>query len=165
MKKVILDACCGGKMFHTDKNNPLVLFMDIRREPPSKLSNRAIFSIEPDIVGDFTQIHFLDNTFSMVIFEPPHLRCGKKSFLFKKYGTLDKNWKETLRRGFNECFRVLRPQGTLIFKWSDGYKPLADILKLAPAHPIIVHSASSQIGKNKTHFCVFMKLKGDNKWQ
>ncbi len=156
--KPILDACCGGKMFHTDKQNPAVMFMDIRREPPTKLSNRAIFSVEPDIVGDFTQIHFLDNTFSMVIFDPPHLRCGKKSFLFKKYGTLDKNWKETLRKGFNECFRVLRPQGTLIFKWSDGYKPLEDVLQLAPAQPIIVHSTPSQSGKKKTHFCVFMKL-------
>lgn len=28
----ILDACCGGKMFWFDKNNPEVLFTDIRRE-------------------------------------------------------------------------------------------------------------------------------------
>lgn len=27
--KEILDACCGGKMFYFDKNNPNVLFQDI----------------------------------------------------------------------------------------------------------------------------------------
>ena len=28
--KLILDACCGGKHFWFDKNNPLTLFMDKR---------------------------------------------------------------------------------------------------------------------------------------
>lgn len=28
--KPILDACCGGKMFYFDKNDPRVLFQDIR---------------------------------------------------------------------------------------------------------------------------------------
>lgn len=30
--KPILDACCGGKMFYFDKNDPRVLFQDIRKE-------------------------------------------------------------------------------------------------------------------------------------
>lgn len=145
-------------MFHTDKHNPVVCFMDIRKEPPSKLSNGAIFAVEPDIVGDFTQMPFADNSFSMVLFDPPHLRCGTKSFLFKKYGTLSNNWEETLRKGFAECFPVLRPHGTCIFKWSSSYKPLAEVLKLAPAQPIIVHNSPSQSRKAKTSFCVFMKL-------
>lgn len=29
--KKILDACCGGKMFYFDKNDPRVLFQDIRQ--------------------------------------------------------------------------------------------------------------------------------------
>lgn len=30
--KLILDACCGGRMFYFDKNNPNVLFADIRNQ-------------------------------------------------------------------------------------------------------------------------------------
>lgn len=157
MKKVILDACCGGKMFHTDKSNPLVLFMDIRHESPQKLSNGATFSVSPDIIGDFTKMPFASNTFYMVVFDPPHLRCGEKSFMFKKYGTLTAKWKDTIRSGFEECFRVLRPYGTLVFKWSDSFKKLPEILKLSPCAPIIVHSATSKSGQKRTHFAVFMK--------
>lgn len=29
-KKIILDACCGSRMFWFDKKNPYVLFQDIR---------------------------------------------------------------------------------------------------------------------------------------
>ena len=156
--KPILDACCGGKMFYPDKNNPAVCFMDIRHENPQKLSNGAIFSVAPDIVGDFTKMPFANNTFYMVIFDPPHLRCGEKSFMFKKYGTLTGDWKNTIQRGFGECFRVLRPQGTLIFKWSDSFKPLDEVLKLSPIQPVIIHKAISNSRKKRTYFAVFMKL-------
>ena len=30
--KIILDACCGSRMFWFDKENPLALFADIRDE-------------------------------------------------------------------------------------------------------------------------------------
>lgn len=30
--KLILDACCGSRMFWFDKKNPLALFADIRDE-------------------------------------------------------------------------------------------------------------------------------------
>ena len=156
--KPILDACCGGKMFHTNKQTPAVLFMDIRAEGPQKLSNGATFSVAPDVIGDFTKMPFRSNTFYMVIFDPPHLRCGNKSFMFKKYGTLGAGWRETLRRGFAECFRVLRPRGTLVFKWSDSFKPLDEVLKLAPIQPVIIHKAISNSQSKRTHFAVFMKL-------
>lgn len=160
----ILDVCCGGKMFYPDKNNSNVCFMDIRREAPQKLSNGAVFQVKPDIIGDFTNIPFASNLFYMVIFDPPHLRCGEKSFMFKKYGTLTADWKNTIQRGFEECFRVLRPFGVLIFKWSDSFKKLPDILKLAPCKPVIVHTAiMSKSLKKRTHFAVFMKLQQEKK--
>lgn len=31
MRKTILDACCGGKMFYFDKHDERVLFQDIRK--------------------------------------------------------------------------------------------------------------------------------------
>ena len=32
MDKIILDVCCGSRMFWFDKNNPAALFVDIRNE-------------------------------------------------------------------------------------------------------------------------------------
>ena len=37
---------------------------------------------------------------------------------------LNENWKEEIRAGFKECFRVLKPNGTLIFKWSEVQFPI-----------------------------------------
>ena len=36
--KIILDACCGSRMFWFDKENPLVLFTDIRDEEHTPVS-------------------------------------------------------------------------------------------------------------------------------
>lgn len=48
----------------------------------------------------------------LVVFDPPHLnKLGKSSWMAKKYGVLGLDWKEDLRRGFSECFRVLGPMG------------------------------------------------------
>lgn len=73
MDKPILDACCGGKMFYFDKNDPRVLFMDYRKiqtqlKDRNKLRN---FEVKPDVIGDFTQMEFADATFRMVVFDPP----------------------------------------------------------------------------------------------
>ena len=51
--------------------------------------------IEPDIIGDFRNIPFDDNTFYMVVFDPPHLlKVGENSWLAKKYGKLSESWPE-----------------------------------------------------------------------
>jgi ubiquinone/menaquinone biosynthesis C-methylase UbiE len=72
--------------------------------------------------------------------------------LAKKYGKLDKEtWKEDLKKGFSECFRILKPNGTLIFKWNEEQIKLRDILKLSNYKPIIGNR------KDKTHFVVFIK--------
>lgn len=155
--KPILDACCGGKMFWVDKKDKRILSMDIRVNPPEKLSNGSLFAVTPDIVADFRDIPFPDSSFSMVIFDPPHLRCGRRSFLFKKYGTLEKDWKDTLTKGFSECFRVLKPNGTLIFKWSDNFKKLSEILELTEEKPVITHKTKSNSGTAFTYFVVFLK--------
>lgn len=156
--KAILDACCGGKMMYFNKNDPRVLTQDIRVVPRHKIeSNGSYFEVNPDVVGDFTKMTFPDSSFSMVIFDPPHLRCGKTSFMFYKYGTLDANWKETIRKGFAECFRVLRPNGTLIFKWCDSYKSIDTVLALSPEIPIFYHKTISKSGAKYTYFVVFVK--------
>ena len=154
----VLDACCGGRMFYFDKHDPRVLGQDIRTVPRHKIaSNGSYFEVRPDVVGDFRKMTFPDESFSLVIFDPPHLYCGESSFMFYKYGSLRPTWKEDLRQGFSECFRVLKLHGTLIFKWCDSFQPLSSLLELTPYKPLLSHSAPSRSNARKTYFVVFVK--------
>ena len=112
-------------------------------------------TIAPDIVADFTALPFETGIFALVVFDPPHFeRNGDTSWCAKKYGTLKGDWREELRKGFAECFRVLRPEGVLVFKWNETDIPVSQILALTPEKPLF----GNRCGKsNKTHWIVFMK--------
>lgn len=69
--KIILDACCGGRMFWFDKNNPLTVFQDIRKEEFIACDGRKI-AVNPDIIGDFRNMQYPDSSFKLVVFDPPH---------------------------------------------------------------------------------------------
>lgn len=150
MKK-ILDVCCGSKMFWFDKNREDTVYMD-NREFEGILCDGRKLEVKPDIIGDFRNIPFPDKTFRLVVFDPPHLlKAGENSWLVKKYGRLSENWKEDLEQGFKECFRVLKDDGVLIFKWSEEQIKLAEILKLTDRKALFGNKRA------KTHWIVFIK--------
>ena len=148
----ILDACCGSKMFWFDKENEDVVFMDNRQLEDTLCDGRKLI-VNPDILADFRDIPFKDNTFYLVVFDPPHLiKAGDNSWLAKKYGKLNENtWKDDIKQGFNECMRVLRRNGTLVFKWNEEQIKLTEILKIIEHKPLFGNKRS------KTHWLVFMK--------
>ncbi|MDX0622876.1 SAM-dependent methyltransferase [Sinorhizobium medicae] len=151
----VLDPCCGSKMFWFDKNNPVVEFGDIREETIA-LADRTL-SIAPDGIMDFRNLPYPDEQFKMVVFDPPHLtRAGKDSWLRAKYGVLDRdNWEQHIREGFAECFRVLEPDGFLIFKWAETHIPVSKVLSLTDRQPLFGHPSGKRAG---THWICFMKL-------
>ena len=147
----ILDVCCGSRMFYFDKEHEDVTYMDIRELNTSLCDGRKLIVV-PDIIGDFRDIPFNDESFYMVVFDPPHLvKGGDKSWLVQKYGRLNESWPEDLKQGFDECMRVLKPNGTLIFKWNEEQIKLAEVLKCFSQKPILGNKRS------KTHWLVFMK--------
>jgi len=159
---VILDPCCGGRMWWFNKQHPGVIYGDKRREVLSvtdrshgKADGRRVLSIDPDQVLDFRALPFADDVFQLVAFDPPHLvRAGKKSWMAAKYGKLVRDWREDLRAGFAECFRVLRPHGVLVFKWNETQVKVREVLELAPVAPLFGNTSGRKAG---THWIVFMK--------
>ena len=150
MKK-ILDACCGSRMFWFDKENENVVFMD-NRELEDILCDGRKLEVKPDIVADFRNIPFKDNSFYLVVFDPPHLKqIGETSYMAKKYGKLNENWTTDIKQGFKECMRVLKPNGTLIFKWNEQQIKLKEILEIIDYKPLFGNR------RDKTHWLVFMK--------
>lgn len=159
----ILDVACGSRMFYFDRSDTRVLFCDIRsgvftvtdRSHGREDGTRSV-SIKPDRVEDFRRLSFSDATFQVVVFDPPHLyRAGPNSWMRHKYGALGpKTWREDIRAGFSECFRVLRPFGVLIFKWAETQIPLRDVLSLTDERPIFGHPSGKRAG---THWVMFLK--------
>lgn len=153
-QKEILDVCCGSKMFWFDKKDKRVLFTDIRKEEHILCDGRKL-EIKPDIIMDFRDLKFPDNHFKLVVFDPPHLqKLGKNSWMAKKYGVLGKNWKDDLKKGFDECWRVLEKHGVLVFKWSERDIKIKEILKLFVEKPLFGHTT----GRNgNTKWILFLK--------
>lgn len=152
--KLILDACCGPRMMWFDKQNPLAVFMDIRDEECTLCDGRNL-EVHPDVVGDFRNMPFEDATFRLVVFDPPHLvRLGANSYTAHKYGKLFSSWETDLKQGFDECMRVLKPEGILIFKWNETQIATSRIIKIFGVNPLFGHKS----GKNsKTQWMCFLK--------
>ncbi len=161
-KKRVLDPCCGGRMMWFDPEHPDVVFGDLRSETlvvtdrsHGNKSGTRTLRIEPDALLDFRALPYHDNTFRLVAFDPPHLvRAGPRSWLAAKYGKLGQDWREDLRQGFAECFRVLDNDGVLIFKWNETQVKVGEVLALTPMRPLFGHPTGR---KGLTHWLVFMK--------
>lgn len=158
----VLDPASGGRMMYFNRQSPVVIFGDQRRETLTvtdrshgNASGTRTIHIHPDMLMDFRALPFPDQTFKLVVFDPPHLvRAGARSWLAAKYGTLGDNWQDDLRAGFAESWRVLDWEGTLVFKWAEVQVSLRDVLALAPQRPLF---GSARSGKNKTHWLCFFK--------
>lgn len=156
----VLDVCCGSRMFWFDKEDNRAVFSDIRAEEHTLCDGRRLV-ISPDVISDFRALPFADSSFPVVVFDPPHLeRAGDNAWMGKKYGRLNKEtWRDDLRAGFAEAFRVLWPHGVLVFKWNETQIPTREILALTPVKPMIVQ----RTGKNdKTHWILFVKGNGND---
>ena len=161
--RTVLDPCCGSRMFWFDRSDERAVFSDNRREShtltdKSSAGGSRELVISPDVDADFRDLPFKSNRFHLVVFDPPHLVSnGSKGWLAKKYGKLGADWRDDLRAGFAECFRVLRPNGTLIFKWNEHEIPVSKILALTDHKPLF----GNRCGKTaKSHWIVFMKPEG-----
>ena len=154
--KPILDPASSMRAFYFDKQDDRVVFGDIREDETHLLTNGQTITIKPDQVMDFRAIPYPDESFQCVVFDPPHmLGLSEKSWMRKKYGVLEKDtWQDDIRRGFTECFRVLKPSGTLIFKWNEVSILLKDILALTDQKPVLGHPSGKRMG---THWVLFIK--------
>ena len=113
-----------------------------------------------------------DKSFSMVVFDPPHLlrNAGKSKMADMygslnekasptgyqqiKYGALYSDWRDMLAKGFKECFRVLKPGGFLIFKWNETQISLREVLSCFSRRPVFGHTTTK---RRDTHWMTFYK--------
>lgn len=153
--KKILDATCGSKMMWFEKNHPNTLYADKRTETHTLCDGRVL-EINPDVEYDFTDMPFENNSFYLIVFDPPHLnKLGKNSWMAKKYGKLFPDWEMDIKAGFDECMRVLKPNGTLIFKWNENQIKVNRIIEIIETTPLFGHPSGKH---GQTIWMTFMKL-------
>ncbi len=76
--------------------------------------------------------------------------------MIKEYGCLNKEtWKEDIKKGFEECWRVLDDYGILVFKWNESSIKKKEVLEVIEREPLFGHP---NLSKTKTHWFVFMKI-------
>lgn len=151
----VLDPACSSRMMWFDKADPRATFGDIRDDGEIECSDGRTINVSPDVLLDFRALPFPDASFWHVVFDPPHLkRLGRDAYMAQKYGRLAATWKDDLESGFAECFRVLKPHGTLIFKWNEDQIPVRDVLSLTPEQPLYGHRSGRL---SKTHWIAFIK--------
>lgn len=69
-EKLVLDPCCGGRMFYFNKEDERVLYCDIRNIDTHLCDGRE-FKVSPDMIINFADMPFEDNSFNQVVFDPP----------------------------------------------------------------------------------------------
>jgi hypothetical protein len=164
MGKIVLDACCGGRMMWFDKSDERCLFADCRSEDLDVshcTTNPGKKSVRPDQIHDFRDMPYGNESFHHVVFDPPHVRgISMKSVTGFSYGSLDKDtWRDDIRAGLSECFRVLKPNGTLILKWNEVDIALREVLQLTEEKPLYGHRSGKAA---KTHWVAFIKASNES---
>jgi len=151
-------------MFWFDKEHPEALFCDNRKAEFVAMDRGKArkININPDMVCDYKNLPFDDESFRLVVFDPPHLvRAGDKSYMQMKYGKLPCDWRADLKAGFDECMRVLACDGVLIFKWSEVHIKTNELIRVVEQQPLIGHISGKAAN---THWLTFMKIAETDGW-
>jgi hypothetical protein len=134
---LILDATSSHRTMWNNKKDPDAVFIDMRRE------------VKPDVICCWQYLPFKSKAFRVINYDPPHMVYrveGKPSFLTEKFGLLEREtWPRDLKLAFNELWRVLKRDGTLLFKWNDNHIPTKKVLALAP----VKHKFGTPVGGSR----------------
>lgn len=145
----ILDATAGRRAIWWDKEHPTATFIDARADGRDSTLKR-----------DFRKTGFPSGYFDLVIFDPPHMTCGPRSAMAKRYGHyLTSEIRDMVRDGFAEFHRILRPDGLVAFKWATHDTSLARILEPVVGFEPLVGVPTAQRTKHSsvTYWCLLRR--------
>lgn len=145
---MILDATAGKRMMWFDKHREDVIYLDQKKE------------VHPTINCVWEYLPFPDETFELVVFDPPYDVANKiTSHVMMDYGALKpERFYKTLADAFLELFRVLKTGCFLIFKWGEVHKPLASVLATTYHKPLFGQKTNAGEWKGqKTYWVCFRK--------
>ena len=146
----ILDMSCGNRAIWFDKHHPFVSYIDIRE------------SVKPDRVMDSTDMReFGDGIFDLIVFDPPHMNCGRNSGLSRSYGHHTTAQILNIIEGSGkEAHRVSKFNALMALKWNDHDIKLKKVFELLPQwEPLFGHlTKNGPTAKSQTYWCMMRRL-------
>jgi len=88
----------------------------------------------------FEPLPFACESFERVVFDAGEARA-------------DGLWRAKIATGFCECFRVLRPNGSLVFEWRGPLSSVREVLALSPEKPVL----GATNARTRTHWALLLK--------
>lgn len=164
--KVLADLCSGHRSIWWDKEHPDCIYMDIREEEPGTIKLQPNWCVKPDVIGDYRDMFFLDETFHLIVWDIPHILEATSGIMLKKYGKLGSQWRKDCTDGFKEVWRVLKPHGVLLFKYNDLSIAIPEMLSCFFETPLVGTRTKKSVGNDGTgtYWFAFIKLpKGEIK--
>ncbi len=151
----ILDMTAGARAIWFDKSHPLCHFVDIRE------------CVGPDFVADSRRLPLgiEPDTYSLVVFDPPHVNFSKNGKMAKNYGHHTSAEIKTFIAGASkEAHRVSKPNALMAFKWNDHDLKLESALKLMAEYwePLFGQKTSVRTMRVSTTYWVMLKRKEKN---
>lgn len=150
----ILDLSAGNRAIWFNKNHPLALYVDRRPE------------VNPDLVADTRDLSMLESeTYDLIVFDPPHMNCGKNSNMSKVYGYhTTKEILDTIEGTAKEAHRVSKTNGLMALKWNDHDISLKRVFDLMPQwEPLFGALTKNGPGSaSKTYWAMLRKLTTDS---
>jgi len=141
-------------MFWFDKQHEDVLYIDKHPRAQGCIPQQKDFHCDPDMIADYREIPLPDNSFSMVVFDPPHRLFNFDSIMRQKYGSLSPDWKGELCDAMKECMRICKEGGFIVFKWHELSHKVSEVLKAIPFDPLFGHTTGKA---GKTKWMIFRK--------
>lgn len=146
----ILDMSAGNRAVWYNKKHPLAVYLDKRE------------SVKPDIVCDTTNISkSVGKDFDLIVFDPPHMNCGRNSGLSRSYGHhTTKEILATIEGSGKEAHRISKPNALMALKWNDHDIKLKRLFDLLPQwEPLFGHlTRNGPTSKSQTYWIMLRRL-------
>jgi len=144
----ILDLSAGNRAVWFNKRHPCATYLDKRPE------------VNPDVVCDTTAIpESVGSGYDLVVFDPPHMNCGKTSNMSRVYGyhTVEEIFR-TIEGTAKEAHRVTTDKGLMALKWNDHDIDLKKVFRFMPQwEPLFGHLTKDGPGSH-TYWVMLRKL-------
>lgn len=144
----ILDLSAGKRAVWFNRIHPDTIYVDIRPE------------VSPTLIADTRMLPFPDDTFNLIVFDPPHVVHGKNSAMAQAYGAFPaEEIRDTVTRSSIEAFRVSTPSALMAFKWNTHDVKLQRILDLMEGwEPLFGHlTATRTKHRSSTYWALLRK--------
>ena len=143
----ILDLSAGNRAIWYNKNHPLAIYIDRRKK------------VKPTFVADSTKLpDKIGSGFDLVVFDPPHMHCGKNSNMSRVYGYhTTKQILKVIEGTGREAHRVTKKNALMALKWNDHDIKLSFVFTLMPQwEPLFGHITKDGPG-SKTYWCMLLR--------